>query len=202
MKRTLLILVAAATFAGNSRAEVTRAKLEEAQKATLLLNNALGEVADAPFKLEVNAFKPCALKGEDETGALVVPVYSLKQHIEGARRKTPIPAGQLWLRKVVPLMKGKAAARDSLRLVNVKTNDGDAEVSMYHLAFQRFGNGGKLLIYGKGREPLLEIMLKPAKGSQETPIDLEAEKGGDGTPLLVFHVADKFEGRLPLAHAD
>lgn len=200
--RLITFIFASLSLTMATRADVGRTSLDDAQKATLLLNNAMGEIADAPFRLEVNAFKPCALRGDDNTGALAVPVYSLKHKIESARPKTPIPVAQLWLHKVVPLINGKPADKESLRLVKVKTNEGEAEVSMYHVAFQRAGKGGKLILYGEGEKPLLEITLKPMNVPQEMPIDLEARKGENGGPLLVLYVADKYEGNLPLAHAD
>ena len=200
MKTSLLLLLTA--LAVTARADVERAPIEEAQKATLLLNNALGEPADAPFKLEVNAFKPSAIKGDGKAAALAVPVYSLKEKLAAARPKTAIPIGQLWLHKISPVVNGKPAARDSLRLVRMKTDEGEAEVSMFHLAFERFGNGGKLLVIGKDKEPLLDVLLKPMKVPQETPIELDAKKADDGTPLLHIYVADQFEGRLPLAPAE
>lgn len=202
--RSVLILLLA-VLAGpidRARADITRVPLEEAQKATLLLNNALGDLADGPFRLEVNAFKPCALMGSDHQGALVVPAYSLEKRIGAARRKTPVPAGQLWLRGVVPLVDGKTAPSENLRTVKVKAKDEEMDVSMYHLAFQKYGRGGKLLIYGQGKKPLLEIMLKPMTVTQETPIELEVKQADDGKPHLVFHVVGKFEGLLPLGHAD
>jgi hypothetical protein len=196
MKLTLMTLVATLAALGASAAE--RVSLQDAQKATMLLNNAMGDLKDAPFRLEVNAFKPSAVKGDDHSGALVVPAYSLKQKINGARRKTVIPAGQLWLRGLVPLNNGKAISKDSLRLVKVKTDDAEAEVSMFHLGFQRFGEGGKLLLFGRGKDAVLEVLLKPMKVSQELPIDIEAGKGDDGHPQLVVYVADQFEGHIPL----
>jgi hypothetical protein len=179
-----------------------RVPIEEAQRGVLIANNALGEPKDAPFKLELNAFKPSAIRGDGMTAALVVPAYSLKERIASARPRTPIPAGQLWLRRIVPVVNGKAAAKDTLRMVTVKTESEQDDVSMYHLAFQRFGDGGKLLVIGKGKEPLLEVLLKPMKVPQETPIEIEAAKKDDGTPELVFYVADQFEGRMPIAPAE
>lgn len=200
MKKPLLILLA--TLTTLTHAAVERVPLEEAQKGTLILNNALGELNDAPFKLEVNAFKPCAIKGDGKAAALVVPAYSLTERIKDARPKTAIPAGQLWLHKLVPVVNGSAAAKDTLRQVTIKTDESESEVSMFHLAFERFGDGGKLQIIGRGRQPIVEVLLKPMKVSQETPIELEVKPNADGKPELVFYVADQFEGRLPLAAAE
>lgn len=200
MKTPLLILL---TFVATSaHSQVERAPLEEAQKAVLHLNNALGELKDAPFRLEVNAFKPCAIKGDGKAAALVVPAYSLSERIHDARRKTAIPAGQLWLHKVVPTVNGKAVPKEALRLIKVKADEGEIEVSMFHLAYERYGDGGKLQVFGKGKEPLLEVMLKSMKVPQETPLEIEVQKDESGTPQLVFFVADKFEGRMPLALAE
>lgn len=176
-----------------------RIPLEEAQKATLVLNNALGEVTDAPFRIEVNAFQPFALKGESETAALVVPAYSLKERIKDARRRTRIPAGQLWLHHLRPVIKGVAAPADSLRRVKIKTGEGESEVSMFHLAFERYGDGGKLHLFGRGAKPLLEILLQPVKGSQVVPLELEAKYDDPARPELIIRVVGQFEGRLPLA---
>lgn len=200
MKKSLLFLIATLTTVAH--AAVDQVPLEEAQKGTLLLNNALGELADAPFKLEVNAFKPCAIKGDDKAAALVVPAYSLKERIKDARPKTPIPAGQLWLHKLAPVVNNAPAAKDTLRRITIKTDEGESEVSMFHLAFERFGDGGKLLIIGRGKEPLIEVLLKPMKVPQEVPLELEVKKDAAGKPELVFYVADQFEGRLPLAAAE
>ncbi len=197
MKKLLLLLIA--TLAWNAHSAVERVPLEEAQKGTMLLNNALGEVKDAPFKLEVNAFKPCAIKGDGKAAALVVPAYSLDERIKDARRKTAIPAGQLWLHKIVPVVDGKPVATGALRRLAIKTDDGDSEVSMFHLAFERFGDGGKLQFFGQGRQLLLEVLLKPMKVPQETPLEIDVKQNEAGKPELVIYVADRFEGRLPLA---
>jgi len=200
MKKALLILLS--TLTTIVHAAVERVPIEDAQKGTLLLNNALGELKDAPFKLEVNAFRPCAVKGDGKAAALVVPAYSLNERIKDARRKTAIPAGQLWLHKMVPVVNGQAASPDSLRRIKIKTDEGESEVNMFHLAFERFGDGGKLLVIGKGKEPLVEVLLKPMKVPQEVPLELEVKPDAAGKPELVFYVADQFEGRLPLAPSE
>ncbi|HAV63103.1 MAG TPA: hypothetical protein DCY13_12155 [Verrucomicrobiales bacterium] len=171
---------------------------DEAQKVTLLLNNALGDITDGPFRLELNAFKPHGVKGDGMAAAIAVPVHDLNNRIKSARPGLIVPVGQLWLHKIVPVVNDVPAAKKDLRRVMISSDGNETLVSLFHLGFRREGEKNRLLVYGKGDHVLLEIPLKRLEVPQASPIELGAEATGDQQAELVIYLADLFEGKMGL----
>lgn len=198
MKTTACLVAAFCLVTTAAIAAVETVPREEAQKVILLLNNALGEIDDGPFRLELDAFKPHGLKGDGNAGAVAVPVYDLKSKLTRARPGVIIPVGQLWLHKIVPEVKGQPALTNTLRRINVKTDDAEAVVSLLHLGFRRDGTNHELLVYGQGKSVLLTVPLKSMDVPQSSPIELEVKHPGEGKAELIIYLGDQFEGRISL----
>ena len=96
-----------------------------------------------------------------------------------------LPIGQLWLLKLTPMSGGEKVSADKLRLATIKTPDGDElKVPQCALGVQR-GKGGalELLVFGKDKEPLLKVALKPIDVKQSSPIELDAERGDESAQV-------------------
>lgn len=193
MKPFLFIL--ALQLATGLFAQVAIAPREDSQKAALQLNNAVGKLNDAPFKLELDILNAFALKA-GQAAILVVPVHSLKSRIETADDGDLIPAGQLWLHQVVPDHDGKPAAKDRLRLVEASEAGGEARIAMFHLAIQMRDSQSELLVYGIGPEPLINLPLRKMTVPQEAPIELDGKKRDETSGELSIYLGDHFEARM------
>ncbi len=182
-------------------AQVEPAPLEEAQKAALTLNNALGEPADVPFQLATDLRKPYAIKA-GQAAMLAVPVHSLKENLKTAKDGEIIPVGQLWLHKVVLETDGKPAKSSGLKIVSIATPDGEDSATLYLLAIRKSGDTGELIIYGNGSQPLAQIPLRKMDVPQEAPIELDGKKRDDHSGELILYLGDRFEARIIVRRPD
>jgi len=184
-------------LATHAIAQVEIAPREDTQKAALQLNNAVGQPADLPFKLETDILNAFALNA-GEVAMLAVPVHSLKQKIESAKENELIPAGQLWLHKIVPDLEGKPVATDRLRQVEVAADNETTSVTLLHLAIRKHATQPELLIYGAGKEPFQKIPLKKMTVPQEAPIELDGRKRDEASGELSIYLGDHYEAQMIL----
>jgi hypothetical protein len=65
-------------------------------------------------------------------------------------------------------------------------NDGDsAKVPLCVTGVRKKDDKLELLVYGKGKEPILTLPLKAIDAKQQLPLEMEAEQGGNsGTVTL------------------
>lgn len=173
----------------------------QAQEAARLLAGQAAKATDLPVKPDVDPEKPYGLK-EGMVAALVIPDKGLTAEKVGQAGQGVLPVGQLWLRGLTPVVAGEATPGDKLRLIKVTVKNEDHELPLLLLGARK-GAGGKpeLLVYARGKEPLLTLPLEAADRNQEQPIELEGEKGENERGTLVLHVAGKYRARLPLAKA-
>jgi len=173
---------------------------ERAQKAAELVAAEAAKLNDLPIKTDVDTAKPFGLK-KGELAALVIPDKALSQERLDKAAKEVLPVGQLWLKALTPVVAGSAASADKLRLVKVTTQNGDLELPLLLLGARK-GPDGKLelLVYAKGKEPLLVLPLEASSRSQDQPIELEG-KGEGEIGMLIVHVLGKHEAKLPVAKA-
>jgi hypothetical protein len=54
--------------------------------------------------------------------------------------------------------------------------------------------------YGKGKEPVLKVSLKPTSQPQESPLDFTAERENDGG-MLTVKIGGKYEGSFKVTDA-
>lgn len=195
MKTSVALLILSLMLSQRAFGQVEHVPQQEAQKAALMVNNALGEPDDLPFTMELNFLKPDAIKG-GEAVLLVVPVYRLKEKLIAAGEGEILPAGQLWLHKVVPEVNQSPAKKTQLRPVKATGPEGEQTVSLSILAVRKNANGAELLVYGKGDAVLVTRPMRKMTVPQAVPIELDGRKRNDQSGELTLYFGDQFEATL------
>jgi hypothetical protein len=72
-----------------------------------------------------------------------------------------------------------------LHVVTVNPEKGPTKVVLCALGVRSAGDHLELLIYGKGKEPLLEVPLTAAAAVQSDPIEVSADDAGQVTLMIV-----------------
>jgi hypothetical protein len=136
------------------------------------------QLTDLPLKAEVDADKPCAVRGEGG-GAMAIPDKSLTADRLAKVGKEVVPVGQLWLRKWTPVRDGKPVPDDQLRIVTVRLDDKDRPMPLLLLGVRAKGDKGdlELLAYTNEGEPLLALPLTKVEAGEDLPVELEWRRG-------------------------
>jgi hypothetical protein len=80
-----------------------------------------------------------------------------------------------------------------LKKVHVNAGDAEADAVVCALAVVKQGDKVQLLVFGKGKEPVLTVPLKEASVQQENPVEFTAERESDGG-LITLKIGGKYEG--------
>lgn len=154
-----------------------------------------------PIATDVDAQQPVVMKDADY-GGMVLPQKNLKVEAIAKAGETAVPIGQLWLQKLTPMKNGEAIAKDSLRLVTVRAEGEEVTAPQCALAVRRNAGGNlELLVYGKSKEPVLTVALKPLDAVQSMPLDLAAERDGD-VGNLTLKILGKYQAKLSVTELD
>ena len=177
--RNLFLTTATLLSAGYGASAQEMLPREEAMRYALLA--ALNEPAQiqAPFRVDIDVKRPVA--GYDgDYGALVLPETKLSAKTFEQIGAAVIPVGQLWLKKLTPMEDGSAIDASRLQLVSIWVDGENHSVPVCHLGVARRATGAlELCIYGKGKEPMLRVPMKPIQKPQALPIELSAEREYD-----------------------
>jgi len=104
----------------------------------------------------------------------------------------------LWLHQLAPMRHGQAVSRSALRLVTVRAQGDAATVPQCALAVRRNPSGAlEMLVFGKGKEPVLAVPLQPFDARQSVPIDLAAERDYD-SGRLTLKILGKHQATIPV----
>ena len=154
-----------------------------------------------PIATDVDAQQPVVMKDADY-GGMVLPQKNLKAETIAQAGETAVPIGQLWLQRLTPMNKGEAIAKDLLRLVTVRAAGEEVTAPQCALAVRRNAGGNlELLVYGKSKDPVLTVALKPLDAIQSMPLDLAAERDGDVGNLTV-KILGKYQAKLSVTELD
>jgi hypothetical protein len=197
------ILLAAAVLAGLSAAPAQeQLSRSEALKYAFAVSANLGEMLQTPIPTDPDVKRPVAVR-EGEYGAMVLPEAKLNLAALAKAGKEGTPVAQLWLLKLVPMNDGQPVPTDKLRLVNVSTDEGSAQVPCCALGVraQSGGEGLELLVYGQDKKPVLTAPLKPISRTQDNVVDLVAERKDDGG-LLTLRILGKYEATFMVTDPD
>ena len=173
----------------------------EAVKFAAVLNFDLAKIADTPIPSDADTKRPFGLKAGN-LGGLLVPEAKLSPATFSTATQAAVPVGQLWLAGLVPAKDGQAVSRDQLKLVTVQHEGREVTLPLCVLGVRK-GAGGKLelLVFGKGKEPLVALPLNPATHEQKWPLEFTAEGEGDGSARLTFSLVGKYEASLLVTKA-
>lgn len=199
MKRIII----AATLLAAAQLVPAQEKLsrEEALPYAQAVSADAKQLNGTPIATDVDAQQPVVMKDADY-GGMVLPQKNLKAETIAQAGETAVPIGQLWLQKLTPMRNGEAIGRDSLRLVTVRAEGEEVTAPQCALAVRRNAGGNlELLVYGKGKEPVLTVALKPLDATQSTPLDLAAERDGD-VGNLTLKILGKYQAKLSVTELD
>lgn len=184
--------VAASALAAQAQEILPR---EEAMKLALVATLAAPSTADAPIQVDADLKRPLA--GHDEEfGLLILPETKLNAAALEAAGKTPVPLGQLWLRKLTPMVDGGPVESSAHRMVTIQHEGETHRVPLCLLGARKTDAGGlELLVYGKGKEPLARVPLQKIERKQQLPIEISAERESD-SGRLTFFIAGRYEATL------
>lgn len=154
-----------------------------------------------PIATDVDTEQPAAVR-DGEYGGMVLPQKNLKLEALAKAGEAAVPIGQLWLKQLTPMHNGEAVAKDKLRLVTV-SGDGQEITAPQCVLAVRKNNGGslELLVFGKGKEPVVTVALKPLDATQSLPIDLAAEREGD-TGKVTVKILGKYQATLTVTELE
>lgn len=194
--KTLAIGIWLALLAGVA-ADPNRLPQEEARGYAKLCVEQAANLTDAQVKTDVDAEKPCAVRGEGG-GAMVIPEKGLLTDKLEKAGEGVVPVGQLWLRKWTPVADGKAVPNDRLRIVTVKVEDKDRPMPLLLLGVRHADKGLEMVAYAKESEPLLVLPLQKLEAGQELPLELEWRRGDKEADSLTLNILGKFQAVLPI----
>ena len=117
---------------------------------------------------------------------MVLPAARLSEDALAKAGAEAVPVGQLWLLKLAPLVNEQVVANDKLKLVTVSGSEGSATVPCCHLGVRKSGEGKlELVVFGKGKEPIVTAPLKTIASKPSSPLDLEVERQNDRGQVTV-----------------
>lgn len=176
---------------------------DELAKATALLMDANSRLGDQPLKLELAPDRATGLKA-GEVGALVIPDKRFKFDKEDKANKkqnkgAAQPVGQLWTTKISPKDKDAVLPNSSLQLVKVQAGEKQMELAVFTLGIERAGKKEfQLVLYGKGKSPVLRIPLTAEKDKGASPVTMTARKTGEESGVLELKLLGRLKGEIPV----
>jgi hypothetical protein len=182
MKSFLAIV---ALFSGFSMAWAQEAvSRQEALKAAFAVSADLATMLDTPIPTDPDVKRPVAVHA-GERGLMVLPETKLCAATLAKAGSEAVSIGQLWLLKLAPQAAGQVVEPAKLHVVTVNPEKGPTKVVLCALGVRSAGDHLELLIYGKGKEPLLEVPLTAAAAAQSDPIEVSADDAGQVTLKIV-----------------
>jgi hypothetical protein len=178
-----------------------RLPLENAQRFAKLFVEQAAKLTDAQVKTDVDAEKPCCIT-KGEPGAMIIPDKNLSADALAKAGKDVTPLGQLWMRKLTPVVDGKPVPGDKLRIVTVTVKNADEPMVLCLAGVRKKGDGLELVLYAKDKEPLLTVPLEKVETKQELPVELDGKKGDNDTGVLILSVLGKYQAKVPFGHQE
>ncbi len=199
MKRTLIpAVLLTSLLAIQAQEKLSRT---QALQMAFYASADLKEMLNTPIPTDPDLKRPVAVKDGDY-GAMVLPEAKLSADVFAEAGKEAKPVGQLWLRNLAPENEGERVPQSKLRTVNVRARDQEADAVCCALGVCKDANGGlQLLIYGKDKEPVVRMALKPNSGQQDNPIEMSAERKDDDG-LITLEFLGKYEVTFTVSAPD
>jgi hypothetical protein len=199
MKKSLLFLTLLSTVTvACAQEKLTR---EETLRYAFVAVADLKQLQGTPIPTDVDVKQPVAIR-DGEFGGMVLPEAKLSADAIAHAGTSVVPVGQLWLRKLAPMRDGEAVPAAKLRMATV-THEGDqATLPQCALGVQRNSAGAlELLVFGKDKEPLVRVPLRPIDATQEVPIDLLAERESD-SGKVTLKILGKFTATIAVTELE
>lgn len=191
-----LVLTVSALLAGGAAGHAQEMlPREEAMRYALVAALHEPSSLQAPIRVDADLKRPVA--GYDgDYGALILPETKLTAATLESVGAGVVPVGQLWLKKLTPMVQGSGVEPSELQMVRIFHEGESARVPLCLLGVAQGRNGGlELLVYGKGKEPLLRLPLRKVERAQSLPIELSAEREYD-SGRMTLRLVGRYEATL------
>jgi len=200
MKR-IVFVVAFAALVLPVRAQ-ERIPADKAEEIARLLSDHVAKLNDLQLKTQIDVTKPYGLLAGDR-GVMVIPETKLSAGALKNTGKDIIPLGQLWFHKVAPAKDGKVVAEDQLRFETVNADGKDHKLVFCILGVRKSDGGDlELVVYAKGKEPILKAAITKSDARVDLPIELEAKKDTDDTATLTLNILGSHRASIAVAKLD
>jgi hypothetical protein len=172
---------------------------EEALKAAFRVCLDLPKMLDTPIPTDPDVKRPVGVHA-DNRGLMVLPESKLSLVDVAKGGLEALPVGQLWLLRLVPVVASQPAKAEQLKIVTFGGDKEPTTVALCALGIRKAADGKpELLVYGKGKEPLLHAALAKISGDgkQANPIEVSAEQQGDGA-LVTLKILGAYTATFPV----
>lgn len=189
-------LTFAALFAVSfSAAAQQRLSSSEAQYYARLVHPTPPRTETSALSIQPDLEKAVALR-EDIYGGMLIPDKRLSKETLAQAAKGTVGIGELWFRNLAPMKNGWVVSKSDLNVVDVATDEGKERVPCCALGLRNGDNGKlELLVFGKGKEPLLALPLEKAAGDASVALDMSAEAGYD-QGWVILKVFGQYQARF------
>jgi hypothetical protein len=194
-----MLLGAVALGAWNPATAQERIPTEEAQRIARGLTERAGELANLPYKTEVDTEKPFAVR-QDRFGAMAIPIPGLKAETFAEAGAEAKPIGHFWMRNLTPVIEGAPAPESKLRTETFNTNDQMVALTFYVLGVRKTDSDKlELLFFTNGKEPILSLPIEQGDTAQSYPIEMEGREDENETGLITLYLSGKYRANLRVA---
>jgi len=199
MKNTIIALTFITTLQLGFAQE--RLSSQEALAYAAIVGTDVKQLKGTPIPSNVDLKRPVVLR-DGEFGGMVLPETTLSLENLAKAGDNLTPVGQLWLLRLAPMNDGVAISGDRLRVATVEYDGETYKVPQCALGVRRTASGGmELLIFGKGKEPLLKVALKQVMAKQDAPLDLVTDRDSDSAEITL-KILGKYEAKFRVTESD
>jgi hypothetical protein len=165
-----------------------------------MVGSVQAELKSAPCVAAVDLKQPVAVR-DGEYGLMILPAAKWSADALAKVGNEAVAVGQLWLLKLAPLSDGQLVAQEKLQMITVSGSEGSATLPCCTLGVRKAGNGLELVVFGKGKEPIVTAPITAINGSQKTPLDIEVERENDRGRVTV-KLAGKYAASIAVTDPD
>jgi len=195
MLKSSSILLSCLLVAGQSGGQ-TLLSPGEARHYAALTRQDPQSLEKLPLQIQADLSGPIGLT-EGDYGGLLIPDARLRLKAVQEAQAAPTPVAELWFHHLAPMKDGWAVSEADLYLVEV-TNDGERiKVPCCPVGIRKGDQGGlELLVYGKGKQPLLVLPMRAVNRPGAAPVEFLAERDRDDAGQITIRLFGKYEGQF------
>lgn len=168
---------------------------EQLEKAVPRILERAADQENLQLKLDGDGAKAFGMKAKDHA-AVIIPNKGLTAESFKKLDKEVLVLGQLWLARLAPAVDGKPVPNSSLRLVKFVEKEKEQNLPLQLLGVQKTGEKIELVVYAKGKEPLLRLPLTRTDFKQELPLELDMRKLSDDLGIIDINIFGQFNAGL------
>lgn len=177
MKKSIIVLTLVTAM--NLGFAQERLSQDEALKYATLIGSNAKQLKATPIATDVDIKQPVGVKDEGY-GGLVLPQKNLTAETLSSVSEQVVPIGQIWFHKLTLMKDGEPLPESKLLMASFSHEGEEIRVPQCALGVRRNKDGAlELLVYGKGKDAVIIVPLKPDTATLSTPIDVQAERESD-----------------------